>query len=321
MLDRFGRSINCLRISVTDRCDFRCIYCMPEEGVEPLKKEEVLSLEEIAQVAQCGVGLGLNRLRLTGGEPLVKKGILDLLVMLKRIDGIEEIAMTTNGNLLSDFAQDLKGCGLKRLNISLDSLNPEKFTRITRGGDLSRVLKGIEKAMEVGFEHLKINFVVMGGINDEEIEAFALYALEHPIEVRFIERMPTNFGLVEGSRPFVSIKEVMTKIQRLGPLTPFPTGNNQAGPAKLFKLPRAKGALGFISSVSEPFCSQCNRLRLTASGKLLTCLFGESQIDLILILRNQNSQEALKEAFIQAVAQKPFFRPGKCYGPMSQIGG
>jgi cyclic pyranopterin phosphate synthase len=299
-LDSFGRSINYLRISVTDRCNLRCIYCMPPEGVPQMPHSEILSYEEVQTVARAAAELGFNRIRLTGGEPLVRAELPKLIKMLSQIVGIQELSLTTNGTLLKKHALELKHAGLSRVNVSLDTLKADKFQYITRLGKLKDVLDGIAAAKEAGFEPVKVNTVVMRGINDDEILDFARMTCEEGWHVRFIEFMP-----FKGVAEFVPSVELRQHISSLGKLEPCAsiTGN---GPAVYYRLARAKGTIGFISPLTElSFCSRCNRLRLTPDGKLRPCLLEEDEIDLKMPLRNNASMEELKRLILKAVASKP----------------
>jgi cyclic pyranopterin phosphate synthase len=300
ILDSFGRSINYLRVSVTDRCNLRCLYCMPPEGVPQMPHSEILSYEEIRTVVQAAAELGINRIRLTGGEPLVRAELPKLIKMLSQIEGIQELSLTTNGTFLKKYALELKQAGLSRVNVSLDTLKAAKFQYITRLGKLKDVLEGIEAAKEAGFHPVKINTVVMRGINDDEILDFARMTYEDGWHVRFIELMP-----FKGVAKFVPSIELRQHISLLGKLEPSAsiTGN---GPAMYYRLAGAKGTIGFISPLTElSFCSRCNRMRLTPDGKLRPCLLGEDEIDLKMSLRNNASMEELKRLILKAVTSKP----------------
>jgi len=299
-LDSFGRSINYLRISVTDRCNLRCIYCMPPEGVPQISHSEILSYEEIRTVVQAAAELGIKKIRLTGGEPLVRADLPKLVHMLSQIKGIEELSLTTNGTFLKKYALELKQSGLSRVNVSLDTLKPDKFRYITRLGELKTALEGIEAAKEAGFEPVKINTVIMRGINDDEVLDFARMTYEDGWHVRFIELMP-----FKGVAEFVPSIELRQHISLLGKLEPCAsiTGN---GPAMYYRLAGARGTIGFINPLTDPsFCSRCNRMRLTPDGKLRPCLLGEDEIDLKMPLRNDASMEELKSLILKAVASKP----------------
>ena len=301
--DPFGRPINYLRISVTDRCNLRCIYCMPLEGIETLPHADILSYEEILSVARAAADMGINKVRLTGGEPLVRAGICNLVEMLAKVPGLDDISMTTNGMLLSRYASELKKAGLKRVNVSLDSLKPEKFAQITRIGSLSNVLEGIGAAQQAGLSLIKINTVAMRGINDDEIIDLARKTVDEEWHVRFIEFMPMVGNQDEGNERFISIPEIRERIETLGTLEPGKLDGN--GPARYYRLLGAKGTIGFISPVSEHFCFQCNRLRLTADGKLRPCLLADDEIDLRNPLRRGASTDDLKILLRQAIDSKP----------------
>jgi cyclic pyranopterin phosphate synthase len=299
-LDSFGRSINYLRISVTDRCNLRCIYCMPPEGVPQISHSEILSYEEVRTVVQAAAELGIYKIRLTGGEPLVRAELPNLVRMLSQIEGIEELSLTTNGTFLKKYALELKQAGLSRVNVSLDTLQADKFRYITRLGKLETVLDGIEAAKEAGFEPVKINTVVMRGINDDEILDFARMTYKGGWHIRFIELMP-----FKGVAEFVPSIELRQHIGLLGRLEPCAsiTGN---GPATYYRLAGAEGTIGFIAPLTETsLCSRCNRMRLTPDGKLRPCLLGEDEIDLKMPLRNNASMEELKSLILKAVASKP----------------
>jgi cyclic pyranopterin phosphate synthase len=299
-VDSFGRSIDYLRISVTDRCNLRCIYCMPPEGVPHISHDEILSYEEIRAVVQAAAELGIRKIRLTGGEPLVRADFPELVKMLSRIEGIIELSLTTNGALLRNYAQALKQAGLSRVNVSLDTLRASRFQYITRLGELKDVLEGIGAANEAGLHPIKINTVVMRGINDDEILDFARMTYKDGWHVRFIELMP--FKGVAESVPSIELQQHISSLGRLESCVSI-TGN---GPAMYYRLAGAKGTIGFISPLTEiSFCSRCNRMRLTPDGKLRPCLLGEDEIDLRMPLRNNASMEELKRLILKAVASKP----------------
>jgi len=321
-LDPFGRSIDYLRISVTDRCNLRCIYCMPPEGVPHISHSEILSYEEIRLVVQAAAQLGIRRIRLTGGEPLVRADFPELVKMLSRIDGVMELSLTTNGALLKDYAQVLKQAGLSRVNVSLDTLRADRFQDITRLGELEDVHAGIEAAKEVGLHPIKINTVVIRGINDGEILDFARMTYTEGWHVRFIELMP--FKGVAQPVPSVEVQQHVSSLGRLEPCMSI-TGN---GPARYYRLAGAQGTIGFISPLTEIyFCSRCNRMRLTPDGKLRPCLLGDDEIDLRTPLRSNASMDELKRLILKAVASKPDHHHLKDTNDrplerkMSQIGG
>lgn len=327
LLDPYKRHINYLRISITDRCNLRCTYCMPYEGVHHLTHEDVLSYEEIVSITRIAVKEGITKIRITGGEPLVRKGVVDLIDWLSQIEGIEDLSMTTNGILLSEFARPLYEAGLKRVNVSMDSLKPELFRRITRGGELSRVWQGIEKASESGLSPIKINVVAIKGVNEEEILDFAQLTMEHNYQIRFIEFMPVgpNNGWHQDKYlSCLNIRKIMEKKYKLEPLV---KKKNSNGPADLYRLEDAKGEIGFINAISSHFCSTCNRLRLTADGKLRPCLFSDEEIDIKMALRRGDSDRELTELLHSAIFNKPIghniTEPAsrKCAREMIKIGG
>lgn len=315
VIDRFGRRIEYLRLSVTDRCNLRCLYCMPPDGIALLPRDEILSIEEITRVAQCAIELGMNRLRISGGEPLVRQGILELVRLLAEIPGLRDLGMTTNGILLSEYAQALKDAGLRRVNVSVDSLDPETYMRITRGGDLSAALAGIQAATDAGLSPVKINAVVLATTCDEA-RAFAALTEDRPLHVRFIELMPSSWNVHAGSTAHdgISLDDSVHSNEavrrELGDLQPAesPAG---IGPARHYRLPGAMGTIGFISPMTSPFCGGCNRLRLTAVGKLMPCLFSTEEVDVRSALREGASDEAIKELLITAVMMKPAGRAEK----------
>ncbi len=311
--DAFNRPVNYLRISVTDRCNLRCIYCLPPQGVPLLPHEDILTYEEIASFVRAASTLGISKVRLTGGEPLVRAGLPGLVAMLAQIDGIDDISLTTNGILLADFARELKEAGLKRVNVSLDSLKPERYAAITRHGELDKVLKGIEKAKECTLEPVKVNVVVMEGVNDDEVTDFARLTMSEGWHVRFIELMPFggdnpplahSIGKAPSPPKFVPVERVMDRLQSLGRLEPSlpPRGN---GPARYYRFPSARGTIGFITPISDHFCFNCNRLRLTADGKLRPCLLNDMEVDVHQHLRRGAATEELKETIVGAIKSKP----------------
>jgi cyclic pyranopterin phosphate synthase len=301
--DSFQRPINYMRVSITDRCNFRCVYCMPEEGIKLMSHAEILTYEELFQIIKAGAELGISRVRLTGGEPLVRLGIVNFVDMLASIKELTDISMTTNGMNLGRLAADLKKAGLDRVNVSLDTLKPDRFKQICRGGELQTVLEGIETARRVGLEPVKINMVVMGGVNDDEILDFARKTIVDGWNVRFIELMP--YGGQGGKTPEgISAKEIKKRLDPLGKMEATHTSRGN-GPAKYYRFPEATGTIGFITALSEHFCFSCNRLRLTADGQLRPCLMSETMIDLREPLRSGISQEALKELIQKAVSAKP----------------
>lgn len=317
--DTFGRRIHYLRISVTDRCNLRCIYCMPEEGVPWKPHSEILSYEEIGMVARVGAGMGINKLRLTGGEPLVRAQLERLVEKLATLETVDDICLTTNGTLLASRASDLAQAGLTRVNVSLDSLRAERYRQITRRGEIGDVFNGIEAAKRAGLDPVKVNMVVMRGVNDDEVVDFARMTRDEGWHVRFIELMP--FAEPGG---LVPTAEVQRRLESLGALERCRTirGN---GPARYFRFAGAHGSVGFISPMTEHVCSRCNRLRLSSDGKLHPCLLSNSHVDLKAVLR-QGAEGGLEQLLAEAAALKQEChglnegvpRPEHC---MSQIGG
>jgi GTP 3',8-cyclase len=304
MKDQYGREIRDLRISLTDRCNLRCVYCMPEKMVfKP--SDELLTDDEIMLVVRVAAELGVRKVRLTGGEPTVRPNLPELVQRIAAVSGIADIAMTTNGVLLSRLAKPLADAGLRRINVSLDSLDREKFRKITRWGDLGQVLEGLEAARAAGLAPLKLNAVVVRGYNEEDVVDLARLTLEHDWDVRFIEMMP--FGSVAGFQTTAHVPsgETMGRIQAvLGPLTPLDTSG--VDPARTYRLAEGRGTVGFISPVSQPFCAQCGRLRLTAEGRLRLCLLRDDEVDLRPMLRGGASYEEIRERFRAAAYRKPW---------------
>jgi cyclic pyranopterin phosphate synthase len=328
-LDAYNRPISYLRISVTDRCNLRCIYCMPSEGVPCRSHEEILRYEEIETIVRAAAELGISKVRLTGGEPLVRLGLVDLVEVLARIPGIDDLAMTTNGILLTRYAQELAEAGLQRVNVSLDTLRPERFRHITRRGRLEDVLAGMEAARRAGLAPIKINTVVIRDMNDAEVVAFARTTVEEGWNVRFIEVMPVGNGVLAAGgwrERVVTAREIRRQIEdALGELEPAKMGVGN-GPARYYRLPGAKGTLGFITPVSEHFCYQCNRLRLTADGQLRPCLLSDQEIDLCTPLRGGAGVEEIKALLLRGIGDKPMqHHLDECQLPekrvMSEIGG
>lgn len=304
MRDQYGRELVDLRVSLTDRCNLRCVYCMPAEGITFRPPGELLQDEEILLLIRIAAELGVRKVRLTGGEPTVRPGIVDLVSGIRAIPGIRDIAITTNGILLEHLAEPLAKAGLNRVNVSLDTLDPEKFRRITRGGSLQRVLAGIEAASHSGLEPIKLNAVVVRGFNDDDVVDLAALTLDHPWEVRFIEAMP--FGSVADfvEAGVVKSEEVRARIEeRFGPLEPVDLSGET--PARTYRIPGAQGEVGFISPVTQPFCSKCGRLRLTADGKLRLCLLRDDEEDLLTPLRRGASYEEMKAIFAAAAYRRP----------------
>ncbi|MBN1920886.1 MAG: GTP 3',8-cyclase MoaA [Anaerolineae bacterium] len=303
--DSYDRPIEYLRISVTDRCNLRCRYCMPEEGIPLIEHDTVLRYEEIVRIARVAVSMGLIHVRLTGGEPLVRRDIVELVKQLAALPGLEDLSMTTNGMLLEHYADPLAQAGLQRINLSLDTLRPERFHHITRLGNLEQVLRGREAALKAGLRPVKVNTVVVRGMNDDEIVDLARLTLLPDWHVRFIEVMPLGTGEHWSEDDVVTVAEVRARIEaELGSLNAV-HGETGIGPARYYQLPGAIGTLGFISPVSEHFCYACNRLRLTADGKLLPCLMSNRFIDLRTPLRAGASDAELETIFQKAILAKP----------------
>jgi len=303
LIDRYNRRINYLRISLTDRCNLRCIYCMPPEGERKLRHKDILRYEELLRIARIAIKMGINKIRLTGGEPLVRKGVGEFIPMLASLDGLDDVSLTTNGVLLRDNLAMLKSAGITRINVSLDSLKGLNFKYITRFDYFNKVWEGIEKARDMGFSPIKLNIVIMRGINDNEVLDFGRLAIEQPFHVRFIECMP--IGLQSNASAFISNAEVeKLLVDRFGPLAAVSPGKND-GPATRFRFEGGRGEIGFISAISHSFCHTCNRLRLTADGKLLPCLLSDGEVDLKGPLRRGCLDEDLIEVFLEAVNAKP----------------
>jgi cyclic pyranopterin phosphate synthase len=303
--DDLGRAINYLRVSVTDRCNLRCLYCMPEEGIEKREHGAILSLEEIAQVIRAAVELGISKVRLTGGEPLVRLGLPELVRMVAAVPGIEDLSMTTNGTLLALHAAELARAGLKRVNISLDTLRPDRFAQMTRRGRLEDVCAGVEAAQAAGLIPVKFNMVVVRGLNDDEVAEFARRTRSLGWHVRFIELMPIGANVGWAGDGAVPIPEVRARIEaEVGPLRAV-HGPAGSGPARYFRLDGAEGTVGFIAALSDHFCSTCNRLRLTADGRLRPCLMSEEEVDLREALRSGAGLTELRALLAQAIVRKP----------------
>ena len=303
LIDKYNRQINYLRISVTDRCNLRCVYCMPAGGISHKPHQEILSFEQIYKFVRVAAGLGIEKVRITGGEPLIRKDLPLLIAQLKTIGGLKEIALTTNGMNLSEYAFILKKSGLDRINVSLDSLDADKFQEITRGGSLKAVLKGIDSALEAGFPSLKINTVLLKGFNSDEILSFAGLTKARPINARFIEYMPTDFNYFSYNELFFSAQEAKTLCSGLGELKPLDGAGGAT--ARIFRLEGFCGSLGFISAVSQPFCSSCNKLRLTSDGRIRNCLHSSRTLNLKALLDRNASEEELEQLIKEAVFLKP----------------
>jgi len=287
MIDGCGRKINYLRVSVTDLCNMRCQYCMPESGIEKRPHSAILSFEEINELVKRLVNMGIDKVRITGGEPLVRKDIIQLLQHIGSYPEIKDFSITTNGLLLKRYAENIKQAGVNRINVSVDSLQPDKFSRMTRGGNLNLVLEGIEEAIRVGLVPIKLNVVLIGGFNDDEILDFVELTRNQPIDVRFIELMPIGEVAIWSVDNFISNKTVLIKCPELKQVTQ----EDKSSPAVYYQLPNAKGRVGLISPISCKFCHDCNRIRLTAEGGLKYCLHSDDTLDLKEILANQGNLE------------------------------
>jgi len=330
MIDKYNRDINYLRISITDRCNLRCQYCVPKEGLSLIGHDDILRYEEILRVVMIAVKMGIKKVRITGGEPLVRRGVIDFIATLNLIEGIEDISLTTNGILLEDAAERLFTAGVRRINISLDSLDPDKYSRITRGGDVQAVLRGIEKVYEVGFSPIKINIVAINGFNEDEVLKFAELTLDRPYQIRFIELMPLGFAGMENLGKFLSNDLIRQKISSQYELEAVEGRRKKSdGPADMYQIKGGQGKIGFISPVSHQFCSVCNRLRLTADGHLRACLLLDDEIDLRGPLRSGCSNADLEELLRSAISNKPVRHElsceerhmKKCLKEMTSIGG
>jgi GTP 3',8-cyclase len=324
-LDRFGRKIHYLRISLTDHCNLRCVYCMPED-MTFRPNADLMQDDELIRLVQLFTGLGFDKFRLTGGEPTVRAHVVDLVRQIAATPGVRSLSMTTNGVLLGKLAVPLKQAGLQRVNISLDTLNPQKFKRLTRWGSFDQVWQGIEAAEKAGLAPLKINAVIVRGYNEADVADLAGLTLAHPWQVRFIEMMPFAGATELQQNQVVKAAEMMQWISAsLGPLEPL-RGGELDGEARMYRLREGQGEVGFISSVSLPFCASCTRARLTADGKLRLCLLREKEVDLLTPLRQGATQEDLRQLILDGVWQKPWGH-GLAEGEialnrvMSEIGG
>ena len=306
LIDTYNRSITYMRISITDRCNLRCSYCMPEEGIDWKPKESILRYDEILRIVAVAVKRGLKKVRVTGGEPLVRRGVIEFIRMLHQQPGLETVALTTNGVFLPEAAYDLYRAGLRQINISLDSLDPQNFAKIVHRDIFDRVWEGIERCEQIGFNPIKINCVLQAGINDHEVIDFARLTERKPYHVRFIEYMPcANWEYwTKSYQPFQLTRDkIEAKIGRLIPLGQPNEGI--AGPAEKFKLPGAKGVIGFIHAISHDFCATCNRIRLTADGQMRPCLYGNIAIDFKSALRSGCSDETISDLLDQVMQVKP----------------
>lgn len=303
LIDAFGRTVDYIRLSITDRCDFRCTYCMGEE-MSFLPRDEVLSLEECARIVKAFVSLGVSKVRITGGEPLVRKNAIWLFEEIGKMSGVRELVTTTNGSQLEQQAEALKQAGVKRINISLDSLNNARFKAITRVGELEKVLRGIQAAKKVGFDNIKLNTVLMRGINDDETLELVQFAIDQKIDISFIEEMPIGDVNHQRNDSFVSNTDTLATIQAAYPMTS--SSLNTGGPARYWQVENSSTKIGFISPHSHNFCEACNRVRISCKGELYLCLGQEDKIELMPILRaHPNNDEPLIQAIIDSMSIKP----------------
>lgn len=306
LIDPFQRTIRYLRVSVTDRCNYRCFYCMPSQGMEWEERREFLTFEELSRVIRIFTELGVDKVRLTGGEPLVRRGLLDFVKQLSKLPCLKDLSMSSNAHLLGGQAQALKDAGVSRVNISLDSLNADTFRQITRNGELQPVLEGIDAALSAGMHPVKINMVVMRGLNDNEIETMLDYARERGADLRYIETMPVGEAGIAGTDYFMPAVEILARLKRhLGEELIPVKGGKGAGPARYYQIGKGPVRVGVISALSRHFCDDCNRVRLTAKGDLVLCLGQEDRVSLRDPLRQGCSDEELKEAIRAAIARKP----------------
>jgi cyclic pyranopterin phosphate synthase len=324
--DTYNRPVTYLRLSLTDRCNFRCQYCMPAEGLQWLPPAQVLQDDEIlALLRDAYIPLGIRRVRLTGGEPLLRRGLVDLVGRIAALPGIEDLSLSTNASLLAPLAAPLAAAGLKRVNISLDSLQPERFATITRGGDLSRVLAGIDACIDAGLTSIKLNAVIVPGTNDDEVLDLAAMTLSRPVHMRFIEMMPVGNQAFFDEKRYALTQRLMTEIEARYGLEETASGPLGNGPAVIRRLPGALGTVGFISPMSQTFCHDCNRTRLTADGQIKACLMRPQELDLLGALRRGEPAATLQGMIEASLGYKPLHHEWaagqELTRTMSQIGG
>lgn len=318
MKDSFGREINYLRVSLTDRCNLRCEYCMPEKGIDKLRHEDIMTLEDTYELIKAFVDLGIDKIRFTGGEPLVRLGLVDLISKVAKLDGVREIAMTTNGVLLEKYAKNLKEAGLTRVNISLDTLDEHKYRQITRGGELEKVLNGIKAAKEVGLIPIKINTVLIGGFNDDEIPALVNLTKDDDIHIRFIELMPIGEAAGFAKEKFIPNSRILEAVEGLEPIQV----EDKSSPAQYYRLPGAKGKVGIINPISCKFCKDCNRVRLTSTGKLKLCLHSNREIDVKKAFENgEDVKKLIRDAILSKEEEHHLEDKEYITRNMNQIGG
>ncbi|MBW1730777.1 MAG: GTP 3',8-cyclase MoaA [Deltaproteobacteria bacterium] len=326
LIDSYHRRINYLRISVTDRCNLRCLYCMPRGEITKLMHEEILRYEEILRLARVAVSLGITKIRVTGGEPLIRKGIMHFLESLASVEGLEDIGLTTNGVLLKEKLQHIWDAGIRRINISLDTLDRARYRDITGFDKFDHVWEAIEAARDMGFNPIKINVVVMSNINEDELEAFAALSLNNPYHVRFIEYMPIGSSPSHFTPGFIASEDIKQRLERMGVLEPVKKSPHD-GPAERYRFKGATGEIGFISAMTNHFCKTCNRLRLTAAGHLRPCLLSSREIDIKTPLRKGATDQELASLFMKATLMKPYSHgivreQSELFpGEMSSIGG
>ncbi|MBW2107505.1 MAG: GTP 3',8-cyclase MoaA [Deltaproteobacteria bacterium] len=325
-VDPFNRRITYLRVSVTDRCNLRCRYCVPVKHFTFLDHGEILNYEEILQIVRAAACLGINKVRLTGGEPLIRRNLVHLIKQLCAVDALTDVTLTTNGVFLKDMARAIFDGGIHRINVSLDTLDPEKFSQITGRDCFNRVWRGLQEARDVGFSPIRINVVAIRGFNEDELEALARLSIDGPYQVRFIEYMPIGKDTFWTPERFISVDDIKSALAPLGPLERIPS-SAMDGPAERYRFSGGRGELGFISAMSHQFCHACNRLRLTADGKLRPCLFADYEVDLKTPLRTGCGQDDLVALFHRAIDKKPgkhhAARRGRMQSarPMTSIGG
>ncbi len=306
LIDKFGREINYLRLSVTEHCNYRCFYCRDDEHKPNCKRKDILSYEDIEKIVQLFAQLGITKVRLTGGEPLLRRGISKIAKLVSRIDGIDDVPLSTNAHLLEKFAKKLYQNGINRVNISIDSLIPKRFEEITHGGDLIQVTKGIDAAIQTGMAPIKINVVTMRGVNDDEIESMIDFVVSKGIDIRFIETMPIGLSGIKALTQHISEKNIFAKINKHlnNQLTPI-ASNKTAGPAHNFKIKDTNSTVGIISAVSNYFCQTCNRVRLSTKGDLILCLGQEDSISLKDAVRSNLTDDEIKCMILNAINKKP----------------
>ena len=325
LIDPYNRHLNYLRISITDRCNLKCIYCVPRDLIPRLSHDEILTYEEILRLVRIGIKLGISKIRVTGGEPLVRKGVYGFLTDLSGLDGLADLSLTTNGVALKANLNKIKAAGINRINISLDTLNRAKFEHMTGFDLLDQVWQGIEMALELGFHPIKLNIVALNGVNDDELTDMARLSFEYPLHIRFIEYMPIGESQI-GNSPLLLAPEIKQRISVLGSLVPVPNTIND-GPAQRYHFEGAAGEIGFIHALSHHFCDRCNRLRLTARGRLRPCLLSDHHEDVKAVMRSGGTDEELAQVFFNAVRHKPSDHnlatqnPNRVCGQMSSIGG